>query len=241
MSNLSNEQKDILKMLKVFKKVCEGNNIWYSLACGSVLGAVRHKGFIPWDHDADVFILLSDREHFRAAFMNSFIKDISLRNFDITKRCGQCHDSLFMISNGKSIHLDIYTLVGAPSDYREQKRFIQTCYYLDRIFKSKFVNWHNCKPRNKFPVLLSKCITFPISESRIKENIHKRENLYPIDKADYLVNMCCYNTVKECIPKDIYTDTIEVQFEDESFMIPKRYEEYLSRIYGTDYMIPKKY
>ena len=49
-----------LGLLKEFKRVCEKNGIRYYLACGTCLGAVRNQNFIPWDHDADVFIYAND-------------------------------------------------------------------------------------------------------------------------------------------------------------------------------------
>ena len=58
----------LLKLLKAFKQICDTEKIWYTLAYGTVLGAVRHKGFIPWDADADVCIKLEDVERFRDAF-----------------------------------------------------------------------------------------------------------------------------------------------------------------------------
>ena len=49
-----------LEILKEFKRICDLNNIKYYLACGSCLGAIRDHGFIPWDHDADVFVYAND-------------------------------------------------------------------------------------------------------------------------------------------------------------------------------------
>ena len=65
MYNLSEKElqdihNDLLALLKVFRDVCDKECIWYSLAFVTVLGAVRHKGFIPWDSDADVAIQLPD-------------------------------------------------------------------------------------------------------------------------------------------------------------------------------------
>jgi len=53
---MNKTQKDLLEVLKVFNKVCKKNDIEYSLAFGNLLGAVRHKGFIPWDDDMDLFM-----------------------------------------------------------------------------------------------------------------------------------------------------------------------------------------
>lgn len=118
-------QEKLLILLKTAKEICEKENIWYSLAYGSILGAVRHNGFIPWDTDADIFIQLPDKQRFREAFKKHKPDGIRLKNHDIERKCLQSHDTLvfedkMMIDD---IHLDIYPLVGAPDSPSEQRKF----------------------------------------------------------------------------------------------------------------------
>ena len=61
-------QEAAKEILKAFHDVCEKNQIKYSMAYGTLLGSVRHKGFIPWDDDIDVFMVRSEYERFRAVF-----------------------------------------------------------------------------------------------------------------------------------------------------------------------------
>ena len=68
--NLKHLQKVLLMMLKDFDKIAKTNNIKYSLSGGSVLGALRHGGFIPWDDDIDINVTRKDYEKIRKVFKN---------------------------------------------------------------------------------------------------------------------------------------------------------------------------
>ena len=61
-----------LMILKDFIKICEENDLNYSIYCGSLLGTVRHKGFIPWDDDLDVVMFRKDFERFKEIFLSSY-------------------------------------------------------------------------------------------------------------------------------------------------------------------------
>ena len=63
-----------LDILKLIHEYCYNNGLKYTLAYGSMLGAVRHKGFIPWDDDIDIAIMRSDYEKLISGFEHEYIK-----------------------------------------------------------------------------------------------------------------------------------------------------------------------
>ena len=76
------EKREIqLQMLDEVDAFCRKNNIRYSLACGTLLGAVRHKGFIPWDDDMDIMMPVADLEMFAHDFSSENIQYIDLNNW----------------------------------------------------------------------------------------------------------------------------------------------------------------
>ena len=80
-------QKEILKVFKEFQNVCMANNLRYFAIGGTCLGAVRNKGFIPWDDDLDVAMPFEDYEKFRS-IANKYIKNpYKLLDFEETQHC----------------------------------------------------------------------------------------------------------------------------------------------------------
>ena len=237
-SELQDIQRGLLELLKVFKSICEEENIWYSLAFGSVLGAVRHKGFIPWDSDADVYIQLSDNDKFRKAFYKCNPQGIVLNNYNEDKHNTKSHDTLRFESEQSfsDLHLDIYPLIGAPNDIRKHKRVAKMNSLLDRIFRSKYVNLNDCLEENRKKVFFVKLIDKLIPDSIIKSNIKYRERKYDVNDTDYWTSLVSRYT----IPKKCFDRLVMMRFEDTEFYVPGDWDLYLKTIYG-DYMTPRKH
>lgn len=234
--------KKLLELLLCFKSICEKENIWYSMAFGSVLGAIRHNGFIPWDTDADVVIWLPDVKRFREAFYKHKPFGIALSDYDNNPMCLQSHDMLYFEEKQivEGIHLDIYPLVGAPSEKYKQQFFTKYTHYADKIVRSKYKNINDCKKKNRIAVSIVKFIEYFIPDNILKANIKSRETKYDFKTSEYFTVLANDGGWKECIPKYVLEQTIDHYFEGVLFKIPLYWDEYLTRIYG-DYMTPKKY
>ena len=243
----SNEQlhKQLLDLMVVFKEICDKEGIWYSLAFGTMLGAVRHGGFIPWDLDADVVIMLPDKEKFREAFAKHKPDGITLRNYDTDPRCLQAHDVLLFDHEidyiGKQAHLDIYPLIGAPSSPKAQARFaFRTCYEY-KVIKSKHVDIRKCNPKNRPLVMAAKAVCSFLPDRQLKEHINRLETRFDFESSEYLITISNYGTATSCIPKAVWMDTQPMRFEGIDFNVPKDWHTYLARTFGEDYMTPKRY
>lgn len=230
---------DLLKLLHVFKEICDKEGIWYSLAFGTVLGAVRHKGFIPWDSDADVYILLPDVERFREAFKRHKPDGILLNDRHRNPKSTKSHDTIYYEKTGSftDLHLDIYPLVGAPEDPVEQEQFWKKCKILDKVFRSKYVDLSACLPKNRPFVAVVKALDYLIPDKIIKANIDKRERQYDFDTAKYWFSLVgAYGPVD----KRAFENRVLMKFEDDEFYVPGDWDLYLKTCYG-DYMTPRKY
>jgi len=235
---MDNKQRKLLILLEYFNKVCNENNIWYSLACGSVLGSIRYKGFIPWDKDVDVFVRIKDLDKIRRKFTEQRNNDILYRNYTDGNKRTNTHDTLFF-SNIRSeiIHLDIYPIIGAPNAKIARYIFAKALFILNRIFKTKYVdlNYTNHK-LTKYV----KAIIRHVPDQLIKNTIKNIEHYYNYDNAKFVIYFANDGKYKEVMEKEIIINTTLGDFEGKKFPIPQNYHHYLSRIYG-DYMTPKKY
>lgn len=247
MRNYSNEELSLLhehlfQLLLIFKDVCEKADIWYSLAFGTLLGAVREGGFIPWDTDADVFIKVKDKNAFREAFKKFAPDGYYLSNYDADAKCLSSHDTIYIPSIGQlsDIHIDIYPIIGAPNNKKEQDKVSWLWHYLDRIIRSKYVNIRECKTKNKPLVFFAKIIDYCIPDSVLKKNRYKRETKYNFETSKYWMTLVNYGVGHSCFKKELIISFDVKSFEGVDFHVMNGWNEFLTICYG-DYMTPKKY
>jgi lipopolysaccharide cholinephosphotransferase len=235
-----------LEMLKEVDRICRKYNIKYSLDGGTLLGAVRHNGFIPWDDDADVVMLRPEYIKFYKAckkdlntekfFLQDFRTDKDYRwgyskmrrNGTVFLREGQEHGRW-----NQSVFIDIFVYDQVPDNYILRRIHLFMCYCIRKGLYSevgkktettKFMrNWYvliNKIPRNDWVRLIEKIAG--ITNKKRTELV--RHMTYPYRKQ------CRYGLPREC-----FDEYIEKDFEGYSFKIFKNYDLYLSRLYG-DYM-----
>lgn len=238
----------LLNLLKVFDKICRENDIEYSLCGGTLLGAVRHKGFIPWDDDVDVFMT---RENY-SKFCKVFYKYKKTNNVDLLNYFRRGYYATFakMIDtrtfssenkrNEKlGVWMDVHIIDLMPTkkvDFYENfiKWIKEIRYYgsndyfqvsgksfLTTFFKriiKRFI-----RPLKKFEVR-KKIETF-LQKNRGKEEIS-------FSFGDKLSFWCDINNLK-------FDDLINLQFEGIRVMGIRNYDRYLKHKYG-DYMIMPK-
>lgn len=243
-SDLSTEfiQSEILKLMEAVDSIFEKHDIWYSLSCGSVLGAVRHHGFIPWDEDIDIFIQIEDMDKVRKVLNTSLPEGILLQNYD-EDACGSSHDAIYFSAfPSELVHLDIFPLVGTPNSKIQRFIFVKVCHYLNRVFRCKYAVGYFIKgipKRTIFKILKIALRLFP--DPLIRKIYHKLEQAYPIKDSKYLTYIANEGSIRECISKEKYFDTMKCAFEHMQLPIPRDFHFYLTNIYGEDYMTPKQY
>lgn len=238
-------QKVQLEIAQVLADICERNNIRYFLAYGTLLGAVRHDGFIPWDDDIDIMMPYPDLLKFEEAcrtelpegyFYQSPATDPEY-NLTIMRLC---KDNTVMLEErmaNKNIHhgvfVDIYPLYGAASGSARKKQVF-------RAMKRALYMWGEPTKNHGLVMRLGTgaMLAFKTKKGRKKaaDKLFKKIAL-DYDASEYVsVLDSRTETMRIAYKKEWFGDGIKHKFEDTEFVIPQNADEVL-RIYYGDYMI----
>lgn len=231
-------QLNILKQLDSF---CRENSIRYSLGGGTLLGAIRHQGYIPWDDDIDIIMPRDDYYKFITNFngYNPNIVCMAYENnksfiYPFCKLCDNrtiCKEEYFDTSIG--VNIDVFPLDGHPVFQWQSQLFIKKIDFLNKLLRmrvtTKKLNWKRIvlKPLLGF---------FPISffQRQIQKQLHK----YDFKISKYAGTIVSDKNDKERFPREIFERFIEATFEGSSFFIIKEYDIYLSGHYGNYMQLP---
>lgn len=234
-------QLKVLALIKEVDRICTKHNIVYSIAYGSVLGAIRHKGFIPWDTDMDIIISILDVNRFREVFDWELPENMRIIKWDQEQGYHPCFDRVvYKNLPHEQYHIDVYQLCGLPTDLNKRKRFINECYYKYHILCCRVKDPAFSRAKNVWKMKLIKKLLFMLSEKRINTIYYELQHRYNYESSDDVYTITSNYRMRDYTNKKALRDVVRVLFEDTELPVPRNYHEYLVHIYG-DYMTPKKY
>lgn len=244
-----------LEVLKEFLKICRKYKLRYYCLGGTLLGAVRHKGFIPWDDDIDVGMPRPDFIKFEKIIRQELpeymryysYKDGTGYNYYFTKMTDsriKVIDESAVIPAEREVWIDIFPLDGMPGNAIKRKIH---CFRLltarMRLNYSMFsTNVNTKKERALFEAILikigsilpvEKMLNTPKEFARLDKLMQK----YSYDESEYLVNFMGVHKLKEMFHKKVYGKGKWYSFEDIRLWGPEDSDFVLKQMYG-DYMSP---
>lgn len=233
--SLTERKAVFYEMLKEIDKACNERGLKYFLSYGTMLGAIRHKGFIPWDDDMDIMMPYQDflklansyhSERYSIVWCGNnketpfaFARMYDNRTYD---KIGKFH--------GLGIGVDLYLIMGVPDSKAAQEKLIKK---------------------------LNRVISIRIFLMRLRSFLAHR-NLWPFKNLDFrLLNKACIKEVKlfepdytkvkfahilagetQLVESKFLIDTINVPFEDGMFSVPRDYDKLLRHWYGNYMQLP---
>lgn len=255
MLELTNDQLEKVKhieldVLKEIHRICIKNNISYSLTGGTLLGAIRHKGFIPWDDDIDIVMLQDDYIKFLNIAKKQLSERYYLENWDTDNYFGYPPITKVMVKNttmretklGNSnandgIFIDIFPLYNSPDYSLLRKCIFSTLQRIEKnircrngfYFKQSHIRRVIYKIRRLLYSLIPMSVFKSVFECILSVSSHNDQSQFVISYGGV------YGVEKETLKREWFDDYIEVDFEGYKFLALVGYDEYLKSHYG-DYM-----
>lgn len=237
------EIKDMeLDILVKFKEFCDKENLKFYLAYGTLLGAVRHKGFIPWDDDIDVMMIRKDYDKLIHLLREKEIsKNISASCYELDKTSlpfmKVYRNDTYTSCRAKSVHRGVWIDVFCMDNInpRDKKKLVKSRRCM-KLLICKLVRFQS-KEFLKFIVKVClKLLLLPVPEKFFVKKIIKYSKTYMDTDTEYCGVIAWGEGTKDCFKKeDILNDTAYLPFEGYDMPVPLNYDQYLTQIYG-DYM-----
>lgn len=245
---LKHLQQVEMKILKYFIEVCEENNLTYFLYAGSLLGAIRHEWFIPWDDDIDVIMFREDFEKLNKIFEKKidekykFFNVLNEETYHYTWGRLTLKNTLFkewwadQVDYTPNIFIDIFILDNIPSN--KFKKFIHkwTSFTLNQITMYSILKYEN---ESKIKEIIQQSMHYilkiiPVSTLTIKKKCVKSFSKYQYEECEEVCDFPSENMMQMSFKSD-WLPLKKGKFGDIEVNIPNNYDKIL-RMDFNDYM-----
>lgn len=243
MENLQSHQRMMYEMLKEVDRICRKNNINYMLFAGTVLGAVRHKGFIPWDDDLDILMLRTEYNR----FLQIAEKDLDLKKYFLQKeftahwpmffsklRCNGTACIERYVPKDEQTHMGVYIDIFPCDNLYENQIMRKLQFAASKIVIAKSLGKRGYLTNSKLKkavILISQIMP----QNILKAFVEYRKGTKSSMVHTFFGGASQYT--KNIYPRSWLSQTLPWQFMDDQFPIPVGFDETLTQLYG-DYMIP---
>ena len=245
-------QDKLLSLLKWFDCFCRDNNLRYYAIGGTMLGAMRHQGFIPWDDDIDLGMPREDYEKLRAfegiKYDHYIIETYASTAKDYCYPASKVFDTnttlvehkRYNVSRG--VFLDIFPIDGIGEDLEQAKRNYKKIGNLYRYYLTTIAAVRKGRGFKKnLAVVLSHCVpSFLQNQRNLRITLNKYCTEFNNDNNKFGGNLIGAYFEREIVPLELFGNPTEYDFEDFKILGPEKGDEYLTHIYKDWRILPPK-
>lgn len=232
-----------LKMINEINIISERKKLHYTLGYGSVLGAVRHAGFIPWDTDIDILVSYDNYYEFCNELKNNLSEDFKVEYVNFDKSYSSLKARVVnKYKDGSIIHVDIFPVNYAPESII-LRYIISKSLYIN--YRAHYVKLSKTKVAKSYTIFkkiifyISKGLLFIIPKKIFISFHNMIGKLLLKNRTDTIFNMCGSYGKKEFINKKWFLETVNMKFENIELPLPREFKDYLTHFYG-DYNVPRR-
>jgi len=242
-----------LNILLSFHQFCTENNIKYSLAAGTLIGAIRHKGFIPWDDDIDVYLMRNEYNKLISLYPDVYQNNYSLITIEREEKWhrsfGKLYDNRTIeIENtrnryeGIGIGIDVFPIDEVPDDMSEWERYEKKRRFLRNMMSLKALKYSKSRSLSKnLLIIVGQLLLCPFSFACLAKKMDKHAQLHNGKGYIHVYENCLgvYNSRHPWLKEDI-EEVMDANFEGNIVKIMQGYDDYLKTVYGDYMKLPPK-
>ena len=250
---LEEHKKVMLNILIEFAKFCDEHNLMYYLDAGTLIGAVRHKGFIPWDDDIDVNMPQKDYDHFveltrqSNGYMSEHLQ-VEYPEDTIYPFLKVSDDRTVLVEFPQQnpmevgVYIDVFPKYGIEDKKLSTKLLCGFCHYMD------LAHWFNtysiyawARPDNNIVKKMiawlgRKTIKHPAWPVKLQSRImHRYARKHPLEQCNYVTTLT-NGEYHKLAPRECFDGYQWLDFEGVKFKGPKDFDTYLHCLYKGEYM-----
>ena len=250
-SNSCDLRKIQMDILTYVDAICSKNNIKYSISGGTLIGAVRHKGFIPWDDDIDIMLTRPEYNRLIKALTETYTTNQKYRilthsidkdfKFPYAKIVDE--DTILVENTRDSknygVFIDVFPIDNVSTDgYKATVAKMRKLYNI--LTLKKLVVERERSLWKNLTIIGSRLLLAPVSADWIIERMEKFAVQLNNEKTDLMGCLVWGYGEKEIVPSSVHDNHIYLPFEDRKYMAVKDYDVYLSHLYGDYMKLPPK-
>lgn len=231
-----------IEILNVVHNYCIENQLTYSIAYGTLLGAIRHKGYIPWDDDIDIMLTRKNYEYFVNNFRhpyyrvvdNKFSKDYWLP-FAKVVDTRTVIDELSNMPFKLGVNIDVFPVDNYPDSIKESKKLFNKKKIFNYLHKIKIIKISKNRSLFKNLILATlQVISYPIRMNVIVNRMIEISKSYETVPTYWRGVIAPSGTIlRERVPSEWFDNTEDVEFEGNSYRAVSEYDAFLKATYGN--------